>query len=98
MQRKNPRDIAESLAFIIEHMATKEEVATKEDVREINGRLDSLEDRLGAVENKLTGLYRMHEAEGMKQQDLKLARRIHDLEEKLYGAGKSRHPKHLPLP
>jgi hypothetical protein len=90
MQRKNHRDIAESLVFIIEHMATKEEVATKEDVREIK-------DRLTAVENKLTGLYRMHEAEGLKEQDLKLARRVHDLEEKVYGAGNSRHPKHLPL-
>jgi hypothetical protein len=92
MQKKNDRNISESLAFIIDHMATKDDI--REIVRE---ELKPIDNRLTAVENKLTGLYRMHEAEGMKQHDLKLARRVHHLEEEVYGAGNSRHPKHLPL-
>lgn len=85
-------ELGEMLAHVVEH------VATKDDVRAIvRGELQPINDRLVSVENKLTGLYRMHEAEGMKVTDLKLPRRLHDLEEEVYGVGQAKHPKHMPL-
>jgi len=40
------------------------------------------------------GFVRPLETEAMQHSDLKFPRRVHDLEEEIYGPGRSKHPKH----
>ena len=87
---QNLKDILDTVIFIKEHMLTKDEGASKADV-------EKLENRLIAVEGKIDGTNRRLDTEAMQRTDLKLPRRVHDLEEKLFGAGRSKHPKHVPL-
>jgi hypothetical protein len=60
-------------------------------------RFDRIDQRLLGVENKIAGVYRRLDAEAIRPTEIKLPRRVHDLEEKVYGTGRSKHPKHLPL-
>jgi hypothetical protein len=60
-------------------------------------RFDKIDHRLLGIESKIVGVDRRLDAEAIRRADLKLTRRVHDLEEKTYGGGRSRHPKHLPL-
>ena len=87
---QNTKDILGTVIFIKEHMLTKEEGATKDDVKKI-------EDRLIAVESKIDGTNRRLDSEAMQRSDLRLPRRVHDLEEEVFGEGGSKHPKHVPL-
>lgn len=58
---------------------------------------DKIGDQLIGLDNKVAGIDRRLDAEAMRRSELKLPRRVHDLEEKAYGRGRSKHPKHLPL-
>ena len=87
---QNLKDILDTVIFIKEHMLTKDEGASKEDV-------EKLENRLIAVEGKIDGTNRRLDTEAMQRTDLKLPRRVHEIEEKLFGTGRSKHPKHIPL-
>ena len=58
-------------------------LATKEQVMAVKSKLDRINSRL--------------DSEAMQRTDLKLPRRVSELEEEVYGAGKSQHPKHLTL-
>jgi hypothetical protein len=60
-------------------------------------RFDKVDDRLLGLGNKVAGIDRRLDAEAIQRTDLKLPRRVHDLEQEVYGAGRSKHPKHLPL-
>jgi hypothetical protein len=60
-------------------------------------RFDKIDQRLLGVENKIAGVDRSLDAEAVRRTERKLPRRVHDLEEKAYGIGRSRHPKHLSL-
>jgi hypothetical protein len=60
-------------------------------------RFDKIGDQLLRLDNKIMGVDRRLDAEAMRRNDLKLPRRVHDLEEEVYGRGRSKHPKHLPL-
>jgi tetrahydromethanopterin S-methyltransferase subunit G len=75
--------LAEDIASIKEAMVTKEE-------------LKPIEDRLSGVESKLAGINRRLDAEVIQRQDLKIPKRVSDLEIETFGA--SRHPAHIPLP
>ena len=101
MKKKTDGDVSESLAFIIERMVTKDDIkdfATKDDVREIvQQELKPIQEGLTAVKSKIEGTNRRLDDEAMQRTDLKLPPRVHDLEEKVYGVGKSKHPKHVPL-
>ena len=77
-------EVGETLAFIVERMATKD------DIKE-------LRDQIAGVDNKVAGINRRLDTEALQRTDLKLPRRVHELEEEVYGTGGSKHPKHLPL-
>lgn len=51
----NMRDILESLVFIKERMATKDDLAEVE--TRIGARIDKIDDRLAAVESKIGGIH-----------------------------------------
>jgi len=63
----------------------------------VDERLDKLDEVVAAVKGKVDGINRRLDTETMQRTDLKLPRRVHDLEEEVYGAGRSKHPKHVPL-
>ena len=60
-------------------------------------RFDRIDHRLLGVESKVAGIDRRLDAEAIRRSELKLPRRVHDLEEEVHGRGRSKHPKHLPL-
>lgn len=49
----NTNDILDSLVFIKDHMLTKDEGATKDDVRALDRRFDSLETQLAHIKAEL---------------------------------------------
>ena len=68
------------------------------DVVDVFGkRFDKLDDEVAAVKSKVDGINRRLDTEAMHRSDLKLPRRVHELEEEVYGTARSKHPKHLPL-
>ena len=76
-------------------MPTKDDLV---DLRtEIKGGIASVEKRLGdrieGVNGKSRGAPKKYDAEAMQRTDLNL----HDPGEDLFGLGRSKHPKHLPL-
>ena len=83
-KRKRDRDVTESLAFIIDRMATKDDIG-------------ELKEQIATVDSKVAGINRRLDTDAMQRTDLKLPRRVHELEEKVYGTGASKHPKQLPL-
>jgi hypothetical protein len=129
---QNLKDILETVNFIKDHMLTKEDGVTKDELpdlirpivreeveavvrpvvreivreeisenvrpivrEEIIDALKPIEDRLTSVESKISGTNRRLDEEAMQRQDLKLPKRVSNLEEKTFGA--SRHPAHIPL-
>jgi hypothetical protein len=60
-------------------------------------RFDKIGNQLTGLDNKIMGVDRRLDAETMRRNDLKIRRRVHDLEEEVYGRGRSKHPRHLPL-
>src|SRR5271154_3262194 len=66
----------------------RKEMATKEDIKRLDARIDGLQVKVDGVQSTI-------DAEAMQRGDLQLPRRVHDLEEKVFGH--SKHPKHLPL-
>lgn len=77
-------------------------MATKDDVRDIvkevtEPRFSKIDDRLTSVENKISGTNRRLDTEAIQRSDLRLPRRVHRLEEKVFGRGGSQHPKELPF-
>ena len=89
---QNLKDILDTVNFIKDHMLTKEDGVTKDDLR---AALKPIEDRLTSVESKIAGTNRRLDQEAMLRTDLALPKRVSDLEEKTFGA--SRHPAHIPL-
>jgi hypothetical protein len=68
------------------------------DVIDVFGkRFDKIDDELVAVKGKVDGTNRRLDAEAMQRTDLKIPRRLRDLEQEVYGPDRSKHPKHLPL-
>jgi len=63
----------------------------------VDDRFDKLDDEVAAVKSKVEGINRRLDTEAMQRTDLKLPRRMHEVEEKVYGTGRSKHPKHVPL-
>ena len=72
-------------------------VASRLGCRFIYRELDRLEDEVIAVKSKVDGTNRRLDNEAMERTDLKLARRMHELEEETFGPGHSKHPKHVVL-
>jgi hypothetical protein len=60
-------------------------------------RFDKVDDGLLALESKVTAIDRRLDAEAIRRTELRLPQRVHELEENVYGRGRSKHPKHLPL-
>ena len=80
-----------------EDFATKddlERLATKDDMKILEKKLT---DKIDGVDSKVAGINRRLDTEAMQRSDLKLGRRVHELEEEVYGTGRSKHPKHVPL-
>jgi hypothetical protein len=66
------------------------------DVVDVFGkRFDKLDDEIAGVKSKVDGINRRLDTEAMQRTDLKLPRRVHELEEEPFG--RSKHPKHVPL-
>lgn len=63
----------------------------------IDGRFNKLDDEVAAVKSKVIGTNRRLDTEALQRSDLKLPRRVHRLEEKVFGRGSSQHPKELPF-
>ena len=82
---QNTKDILETVNFI------KERMLTKDDVREI------VREELEPVKSKVDGINQRLDTEAIQRTDLKVPRRVHDLEEEVFGEGGSKHPKHVPL-
>ena len=57
----------------------------------------ALIEKIDGVDSKVAGINRRLDAEAIQRTDLNPPRRVHDLEEEVYGTGRSKHPKHLPL-
>ena len=79
-----------------------EKLPTEERVREIvreetKPQFDKVNRRLDSVESKVDGTNHRLDTEAMRRTDLKISRRLHDVEEKVYGVGGSKNPKHIPL-
>ncbi len=100
----NLADILEMLNFIKDHMVMREEAVTRDAMpeilrpivrEEIVDALKPTEDRLMAVESKISGVNRRLDDEAMLRGDLSLPKRVADLEEATFGS--SRHPRHVPL-
>jgi ribosomal protein L23 len=82
------KEVGETLAFIVEHMATKD------DIKELEKKLT---DKIEGVDSKVAGINRRLDTEAMQRSDLKLPKRVHDLEEETFGPGRSKHPRHVPF-
>jgi len=63
----------------------------------LDSRFENLENEVATVKSKVDGTNRRLDAEAMQRTDLKLPRRMHEVEEEVYGTGRSKHPKHVPL-
>ena len=85
--------------FIKDHMMTASE--GKEMEERLSDRIDKVEnklsDRIDGVDSKAKGIQQSLDVERVERTDLKLPRRLRDVEEKVYGVGGSRHPKHISL-
>jgi ribosomal protein L19E len=85
------KEIGEMLAYLVANVAMRDEVATRDEVREI------VREATEPLANKIDGINRRLDTEAMHRTDLKIPRRVHELEESVYGPGNSKHPKHVPL-
>lgn len=78
---KNTEDIIESLAFI------KDNMATKDDLNDLEGRLgdriSKIDDRLTAVESKIEGTNRRLDIEAMSRTDARIPDRVAAIERHL---------------
>lgn len=93
---QNLKDILETVNFIKDHMLTKEDGVTKDElpalVRSVmREEFQPIEDRLASVESKIAGTNRRLDTDAMFRSDLALSKRVSDLEEKTFGT--SRHPQ-----
>ena len=70
------------------------EMMTKDDGKKMEERLT---DRINGVDSKASGIQRSLDDERLQRTDLKIPRRLHDVEEKVYGVGGSKHPRNVPL-
>lgn len=77
-------ELGAMLEHIVEHMATKQDVA---DI--IDGKLEPIEMRLAAVESKIDGINRRLDSDAMQRADLKLPQRTSDLETQVFGAARA---------
>jgi hypothetical protein len=80
--------VADDIADIRERMATKDDINALEKI---------LTDQIAGLDGKVAGINRRLDTEAMQRSDLKVPRRVHDLEEEVYGPGRSKHPKQVPL-
>ena len=60
-------------------------------------RFDKIDERLLGLANKSAALTGASTQKQCAAPNLKVPKRVHDLEENAYGRGRSKHPKHLPL-
>jgi hypothetical protein len=98
---KNAHDTSKSLAFIIEHMATKDDVReiVHETINEIvppivreiiNETVPSIvqkivQDALRPVESKVSGIDKRLDIEAGYRDDMKIPARVVDLEKEVFG-------------
>lgn len=61
----------------------------------IDKRFDKVDSEIAAVKGKVAGSNNRLDLESMRRTDLKLPRRMHEVEMKVFGA--SKHPKALPF-
>lgn len=96
-------EVLEIVNFIKNRMMTAREgkemeerlsdrMMTKDDGAAMEKRLS---DKIDGMESKASGIQRSLDAERMQRTDRKIPRRLHDVEEKVYGVGGSKHPKHI---
>jgi hypothetical protein len=75
-QGKEIRDLTESVAFVVKHMATKDDIA---DVRrELKGDIVRVSEQVASIETQLRDM-----------KHTKLHARVADLEEKVFGAARA---------
>ena len=75
-QGKEIRDLTESVAHVVKHMATKDDIA---DVRrELKGNIVRVSEQVASIETQLRDM-----------KHTKLHARVADLEEKVFGAARS---------
>jgi len=90
-------DLGEMLGHVVKSIAdlpTRDEVVTKDSVRqivreevreELRKELKPVETRLMAIESKVSGVDRRLDAEAMRRDDEKIPARIAHLEKKVFG-------------
>jgi len=82
-------EISEMLGFVVEHMATKEEVAElREDIIEVKGDVAEIKKDVSIVKSDLLVLHTQVNGIESDIRDMKHARlevRVGDLEEKVFG-------------
>ena len=92
------------LGEMIRHLvAASADYATKDDIEaletKLTDKIDSVDpkltDKIDAIDGKLSGIDGRLDGEAMQRSDLKLPRRVHDLEEKVFR--RSRHPANVLL-
>lgn len=88
-------EVFEIVNFIKDRMMTASD--GKEMEKRLSDRIDKVGDRTTAVEGKIKGIYNLLEEKARTETDLKIPSRLHDVEEKVYGVGGSKHPKHISL-
>ena len=85
------KEVGETLAFIVDKMATKTDIeALKTDIEVLDKKIDGVNVKVAAVQKTL-------DDDTLHRADLQIPRRVHALEEDVFGPGRSKHPKHLPL-
>ena len=101
---KKKFEIEELYEFMRENLATKTDLAdlaAKADIEAFDKKIDGVEKRLGdridGIKVKVEGVQKTLDDQTLRRADLQLPRRVHDLEEDVFGLGRSKHPKHLPL-
>jgi hypothetical protein len=83
--KEETKDISQSLAFIIDHMATKD------DIDELKSDITELKLGQKILESKLSGIDKRLDIEAGMRSDQKIPARVVDLEVKVWGT--SREPK-----
>jgi hypothetical protein len=75
-KRTTLKEIAEMLAHVVKHMATKDDIATLR--AELKGDIIRVGEQVNSIESELSGMNHM-----------KLLDRVCDLEEKVFGESRS---------
>jgi len=95
---KNAKEMLEAVRFIKDKVEKLEELPTEDRVREIvREELKPTSENVAALKMKIDGIQQSLDTERQARTDLKIPRRLHNVEEKVYGVGRSKHPRHIPF-